>query len=82
MILHTKFTGRRQNDFSIHAYPLPLRLHGAAPPGRAAAAGARHGAALPRQAVGGRLGLYPIITFQYGSTTLYQVSYHMQYLFF
>jgi hypothetical protein len=28
------------------------------------------------------LGLYPIATFQYSSTTLYQVSYHIQYLFF
>jgi hypothetical protein len=26
------------------------------------------------------LGLYPIVTFQYSSTTLYQVSYHIQYL--
>jgi hypothetical protein len=29
-----------------------------------------------------RVGLYPIVTFQYSSTTLYQVSYHIQYLFF
>jgi hypothetical protein len=30
------------------------------------------------------LGLYPIVTFQYSSTTLYQVSYHTKvyYLFF
>ena len=28
------------------------------------------------------LGLYPIVIFQYSSTTLYQVSYHIQYLFF
>jgi hypothetical protein len=28
------------------------------------------------------VGLYPIVTFQYSSTTLYQVSYHIQYLFF
>jgi hypothetical protein len=28
------------------------------------------------------IGLYPIITFQYSSTTLFQVSYHIQYLFF
>ena len=28
------------------------------------------------------LGLYPIVTFQYSSTTLYQISYHIQYLFF
>jgi hypothetical protein len=28
------------------------------------------------------IGLYPIVTFQYISTTLYQVSYHIQYLFF
>ena len=27
-------------------------------------------------------GLYPIVTFQYSSTTLYQVSCHIQYLFF
>jgi hypothetical protein len=27
------------------------------------------------------LGLYPIVTVQYSSTTLYQVSYHIQYLF-
>jgi hypothetical protein len=25
-----------------------------------------------------RLGLYPIVTFQYSSTTLYQFSYHIQ----
>ena len=31
---------------------------------------------------GGRLGSYPIVTFQYSSTTLYQVSYHIQWLFF
>ena len=29
-----------------------------------------------------RLGLYPTDTFQYTSTTLYQVSYHIKYLFF
>ena len=29
-----------------------------------------------------RLGLYPIVTFQYSSTTLSQVSYHIQHLFF
>ena len=28
------------------------------------------------------LGLYPIVTLQYSSTTLYQASYHIQYLFF
>ena len=28
------------------------------------------------------LGLYPIVTFQYSSTTLYQFSYHIQLLFF
>ena len=28
------------------------------------------------------VGLYPIVTFQYSSTTLYQVSYHIRYLFF
>ena len=28
-----------------------------------------------------RLGLYPIVTSQYSSTTLYQVSYHFQSLF-
>jgi hypothetical protein len=28
------------------------------------------------------LGLYPIVTSQYSSTTLYQISYHIQYLFF
>ena len=28
------------------------------------------------------VGLYPIVTFQYRSTTLYKVSYHIQYLFF
>jgi hypothetical protein len=27
------------------------------------------------------LGLYPIVTFQYSSTTSYQVSYHIQYMF-
>jgi hypothetical protein len=27
-------------------------------------------------------GLYPIVTFQYSSTILYQVSYHIQYRFF
>jgi hypothetical protein len=29
-----------------------------------------------------RVGLYPIVTFQHTSTTLYQVSYHIQYMFF
>ena len=29
-----------------------------------------------------QVGLYPIVTFQYSSTTLYQVSYHIRYLFF
>ena len=29
-----------------------------------------------------KVGLYPIIAFQYSSTTLYQVSYHIQWLFF
>jgi hypothetical protein len=28
------------------------------------------------------VGLYPIVTFQYSSTTLYQVSHRIQYLFF
>ena len=28
------------------------------------------------------VGLYPIVTFQYSSTTSYQVSYHIRYLFF
>jgi hypothetical protein len=49
--------------------------------------------ALARAGAGGRarrapkplnleVGLYPIVTFQYSSTTLCQVSYHIQYLFF
>jgi hypothetical protein len=29
-----------------------------------------------------KVGLYPIVTFQYSSTTLFQVSYHNQSLFF
>ena len=29
-----------------------------------------------------QVGLYPIVTFQYSSTALYQVSYHIRYLFF
>ena len=29
-----------------------------------------------------QVGSYPIVTFQYSSTTLYQFSYHIQYLFF
>jgi hypothetical protein len=29
-----------------------------------------------------QVGPYPVVTFQYSSTTLYQVSYHIQYLFF
>ena len=33
-------------------------------------------------AVEAAVGLYPIVTFEYSSTTLYQVSYHIQYLFF
>jgi hypothetical protein len=37
----------------------------------------RAGAALDES-----LGLYPIVTSQYSSTTLYHVSYHMQSLFF
>ena len=31
---------------------------------------------------GRALGLYPIVNFQYSSTTLYQVSYHIKYLLF
>jgi hypothetical protein len=29
-----------------------------------------------------KVGLYPIVTFQYSSTTLYQFSYHIRSLFF
>jgi hypothetical protein len=31
----------------------------------------------PQAGVTDHLGLYPIVTFQYSSTTLYQVSYHI-----
>ena len=31
--------------------------------------------------VGLKVGLHPIVTFQYSSTTLYQVSYHIRYVF-
>jgi hypothetical protein len=34
------------------------------------------------QAAQAAVGLYPIVTLQYSSTTLYQVSYHVQYLLF
>ena len=33
-------------------------------------------------AMGPQVGLYPIITSQYSSTTVYQVSYHIQSLVF
>ena len=46
--------------------------------GRLGAAGARAREARDHR----RLGLYPIVTLQYSSTTSYQVSYHIQYLFF
>jgi hypothetical protein len=32
--------------------------------------------------IGYQVGLYPIVTSQYSSTTLYQVSYYIQWLFF
>jgi hypothetical protein len=49
--------------------------------GRAAVAGCSHvqradTSAAVQQAVG--IGLYPIVTFQYSSTTLYQFSDHIQ----
>jgi hypothetical protein len=47
------------------------------PPGAGAARGLHEVGAQ-----GPHLGLYPIVTFQYSSTTLYQVSYHIRYLFF
>jgi hypothetical protein len=34
------------------------------------------------QHVAARLGFYPIVNSQYSSTTLYQLSYHIQSLFF
>ena len=37
-------------------------------------------AGLPRRRP--RLGLYPIVTSQHTSTTLYHISYHMPWLFF
>jgi hypothetical protein len=62
------------------------------PPPRLALAAA---GALPQRPHGGELqqpppldrrprhlGLYPTVTSQYGSTALYQVSYHIQSLFF
>ena len=55
--------------------PLPAAAGRASAAGRAAAP---RGAQLFAEAVG----LYPIVTFQYSSTTSYQVSYHIQYLFF
>jgi hypothetical protein len=36
----------------------------------------------PEYRPGPDLGLYPIVTSQYSSTALYQVSYHIQWLFF
>ena len=38
--------------------------------------------AAPSPKTAARLGLYPIATFQYSSTNLYQVFYHIRYLFF
>jgi hypothetical protein len=35
-------------------------------------------AELQARAGGARVGLYPIVTLQYSSTTLYQVSYHIR----
>ena len=37
---------------------------------------------VPVQCTSTGLGLYPIVNSQYRSTTLYQVSYHIQWLFF
>jgi hypothetical protein len=55
--------------------PEPTRL--------AARGGGQHKAVADEEAEAEvRLGIYPIVTFQYSSTTLYQVSYHIQYLFF
>ena len=42
----------------------------------------RLGHALAASPLGDQVGLYPIVTFQYSATTLYQVSYHIQHLFF
>jgi hypothetical protein len=42
----------------------------------------RHDALLLGRQRALHLGVYPIATFQYGSTTSYQVSYHIQQLFF
>ena len=59
----------------------PARRRRAGPDRRAAPA--RPGRGRPAAGSrGGRRVYYPIVTFEYSSTTLYQVSYHIQYLFF
>ena len=83
----------RATDFDVE---LELRVRAseatAAGTPLAVAAGWREGArsvALPALAAGVttvvvalEVGLYLIVTLQYSSTALYQVSYHIQYLFF
>jgi hypothetical protein len=65
-----KYNRGRLNDSIVHAYA-PRQ------PGRGGQA------FVTLQGVGwALLGQYPIVTFQYSSTTLYQVSYHIQSLFF
>jgi hypothetical protein len=61
-----------------------IRCQGAGATGRAGPALRTGGEAWPARVCGqkrkncARLGLYPIVTFQYSSTTLYQFSYHIQ----
>jgi hypothetical protein len=45
-------------------------------------AGAGAGAGAGASAGGAQVGLYPIVTSQYSSTTSYRVSYHIRSLFF
>jgi hypothetical protein len=63
------------SPYTLGSGQLALRFPGdACPPDKCECSEARF--------EGVRIGLYPIVTFQYSSTTLYQVSYHIQYLFF
>jgi hypothetical protein len=82
-LLHEGVRLVRRPDVHLSSFqPRPLAQHRrrragpAVRPGGCTPAGRAEAEALCR------LGLYPIVTFQYSSTTLYQDPYHMQSLFF
>ena len=66
-------TGRDPRLQAVHA--LPPEPGASAEPEAEEAGG---GSASPRVVGAVKLGLYPIVTFQYSSTNVYQVSYNIQ----